>query len=179
MVTITFRLKIVPRCSVKTDFQDVLGGRVSGPGYGPHLARIWSSSSLICSSLELSDAKVYVPQIRSLLGTASYFRDVVDLKLKVTSFTSEVGVLSTVTWVNRGSTFSFRRSTLDLCLGGQRSFEKQRGWLCSTSVGFIITYIYTKGRSLISGHLVKPEKKWNPEQNKSTCVVFSLQWKPV
>ena len=30
-------------------------------------------------------------------------------------------VISTITY-NRGSTFTLRRSTLDVCLGGQRSF---------------------------------------------------------
>ena len=30
---------------------------------------------------------------------------------------------STVTWINRGSTFALRRSTLDLCLGGQLSWR--------------------------------------------------------
>ena len=44
----------------------------------PGLLRKWwglclSSSSLLLSSLELSDAKVYEPQIRALLGTASQF----------------------------------------------------------------------------------------------------------
>ena len=54
-------------------------------------ARIWqghrhlflgssSSSSLLLSSLELSDTQVYGPQIRVLLGTASYFCEVVVLK---------------------------------------------------------------------------------------------------
>jgi len=33
---------------------------------------------------------------------------------------------STVTYVNRGSTFALRRSTLDVCLGGQRSLVKRR-----------------------------------------------------
>jgi len=37
----------------------------------PH-SRIRSSSSLLLSSLELSDTKVYEPQIRALLGTASH-----------------------------------------------------------------------------------------------------------
>ena len=35
------------------------------------------SSSLLLSSLELSDAKVYAPQIRALLGTAAHFCEVV------------------------------------------------------------------------------------------------------
>jgi len=36
-----------------------------------------SSSSLLLSSLELSDTKVYEPSIRALLGTASHFCEVV------------------------------------------------------------------------------------------------------
>ena len=40
------------------------------------------SSSLLLSSLELSDTQVYEPQIRALLGTASHFCKVVVLKLK-------------------------------------------------------------------------------------------------
>ena len=41
-----------------------------------------SSSSLLLSSPELSDTKVYDPQIRALLGTASHFFKVVLLKLR-------------------------------------------------------------------------------------------------
>jgi len=36
-----------------------------------------SSSSLLLSSLELSDTKVYEPEIRTLLGTAAHFCKVV------------------------------------------------------------------------------------------------------
>ena len=36
-----------------------------------------SSSPLLLSSLELSDAKVYEPYIRAILGTASHFCEVV------------------------------------------------------------------------------------------------------
>jgi len=39
------------------------------------------SSSLLLSSLELSDTQVYAPYIRALLGTASHFCEVVVLKL--------------------------------------------------------------------------------------------------
>ena len=39
-------------------------------------------SSLLHSSLELSDTQVYEPQIRALLGTASHFCQVVFLKLR-------------------------------------------------------------------------------------------------
>jgi len=41
-----------------------------------------SSSSLLLSSLELSDTKVYEPYIRALLGTATHFCEVVVLKLR-------------------------------------------------------------------------------------------------
>ena len=44
-----------------------------------------SSSSLLLSSLELSDTQVYEPYIRALLGTPSHFCDVVDLKLGTVS----------------------------------------------------------------------------------------------
>jgi len=40
-----------------------------------------SSPSVLLSSLELSNTKVYEPQIRALLGTASHFCEVVVLKL--------------------------------------------------------------------------------------------------
>ena len=40
-----------------------------------------SSSSLLLSSLELSDTQVHEPSIRALLGTASRFCEVVVLKL--------------------------------------------------------------------------------------------------
>ena len=42
---------------------------------------VLSSPSLLLSSLELSDTKVYEPQIRALLGTASHFCEIVVLKL--------------------------------------------------------------------------------------------------
>jgi len=37
---------------------------------------VGSSSSLLLSSLELSDTKVYGPEMRTLLGTASHFCEV-------------------------------------------------------------------------------------------------------
>jgi len=40
------------------------------------------SSSVLLSSLELSDTQVYEPLIRALLGTASHFCEVVVLKLR-------------------------------------------------------------------------------------------------
>jgi len=39
-------------------------------------------SSLLLSSLELSDTQVYEPQIRALLGTASHFYEVVVFKVR-------------------------------------------------------------------------------------------------
>jgi len=41
------------------------------------------SSSLLLSSLELSDTKVYEPELRALLGSAAHFCKVVDLKLDI------------------------------------------------------------------------------------------------
>ena len=41
-----------------------------------------SSSSLLLSSLELSDSKVYEPYIRARLGTATHFCEVVVRKLR-------------------------------------------------------------------------------------------------
>ena len=48
------------------------------------------SSSLLLSSLELSDAKVYEPQTRARLGTAAHFCEVVVLKLKNVSASTEL-----------------------------------------------------------------------------------------
>jgi len=42
-----------------------------------------SSSSFLLSSLELNNTKVYEPQIRALLGTASQFCEVVVLNLRI------------------------------------------------------------------------------------------------
>ena len=47
-----------------------------------HKAWIFSLSSSLLSSLELSDANVYGPQIRARLGTASHFCEVVILKFR-------------------------------------------------------------------------------------------------
>ena len=49
-----------------------------------------SSSSLLLSSLKLSDTKVYEPQIRALLGTASHYCEVVVLKLRTVPLISAV-----------------------------------------------------------------------------------------
>ena len=40
-------------------------------------------SSFLLASLELSDTKVYEPEIRALLGTASHFCEVVVLELRL------------------------------------------------------------------------------------------------
>ena len=52
------------------------------PGPIPCFVRTFLITSLLLSSLELSDTKVYEPQIRALLGTASHFCEVVVLKLR-------------------------------------------------------------------------------------------------
>ena len=61
------------------------GGRIS-PGAEPRAEKgashaTSSLSSLLLSSLELSDTTIYEPQIRALFGTASHFCQVVVLKL--------------------------------------------------------------------------------------------------
>ena len=63
--------------SVTTDGPVVVPQTTDGSvGGGP----AGGSSSLLLSSLELSGTKVYEPQIRALLGTASHFCEVVVLK---------------------------------------------------------------------------------------------------
>ena len=51
------------------------------------------SSSLLLSSLELSDSQVYVPETRALLGTASHFCEVVVLKSSPRSTPSRLRAL--------------------------------------------------------------------------------------
>ena len=53
-----------------------------------------SSSSLLLSSLELSDAKVYESEIRALFGTASHFCEVVVLELR----TVPIGTALSLRW---------------------------------------------------------------------------------
>ena len=77
---------------------------------------------------------VYEPQIRARLGTTAHFCEVVVLQLRAVLSCAELcqfGTalsdtslrgnrrcqISTVTLVNKGSTFVARRSTLDVCLG--------------------------------------------------------------
>jgi hypothetical protein len=49
----------------------------------------FSSSSLLLSSLELSDAQIYEPQIRALFGTASHFCEAVVVELRPFTLCSE------------------------------------------------------------------------------------------
>ena len=56
----------------------ILGNAVPG-GFGSRVSGLLSS--LLLSSLELSDTKVYGPEIRALLGTASHLCEAVVLKL--------------------------------------------------------------------------------------------------
>jgi len=58
-----------------------VGFRVQGKPFHAEWAMA-SSSSVLLSSLELSDTQVYEPEIRALLGTASHFCEVIFLKLK-------------------------------------------------------------------------------------------------
>jgi len=54
------------------------------PGRDPIMTASFSPSSLLYS-LELSDTKIYEPQIRAFLGTASHFCKVVVPKLRTAS----------------------------------------------------------------------------------------------
>ena len=56
-----------------------------------------SSSSLLLSSLELSDTQVYAPQIRALLGTASHFCKAAVLKLRSDSLRANGSVYADLT----------------------------------------------------------------------------------
>ena len=55
---------------------------------------------------------------------------------------------SAVTYVNRGSTFALRRSTLDFCLGGQRSLKE----LVESTFGEGSSRVLLAVRSLASSH---------------------------
>jgi len=95
-----------------------------------------SSSSLFLSSLELSDAKVYEPQIRARLGTASHFCELVVLKLRTVPIGTAPHVPTEVVWFlpllqqgegYRGTSLTRNRTTLGPCsrpllrvLGGPR-----------------------------------------------------------
>ena len=59
--------------------------RLRGPAPTPSF-----SSSLLLSSLELSDTQVYGPQIRARLGTASHFCEGVVLKLRTHSYAERI-----------------------------------------------------------------------------------------
>jgi len=54
-----------------------------------NLSAASSASSLLLSSLELSDTKVYEPEIRALLRTAAHFCKVGVLKLSAASRSSK------------------------------------------------------------------------------------------
>ena len=56
-----------------------LGFAVSGVGSPWEGADLVLLSSVLLSSLELSDTQVYEPSIRALLGIASHFCEVIDL----------------------------------------------------------------------------------------------------
>ena len=52
-----------------------------------------------------------------------------------------MGVYSTVTYVNRGSTLALRRSTLDFCLSGQRSNMGSTGPFMNMHSPFMIAEV--------------------------------------
>ena len=52
-------------------------------GHVQRAAHLLSSSSLLLSSLESSDTKVYEPSLRARLGTASHFCEVVVLEFSI------------------------------------------------------------------------------------------------
>jgi len=56
--------------------------QVASPPFRGRLIRAFFSSSLLLSSLELSDTKVYEPYIRARLGTAAHLCEVIVLKLR-------------------------------------------------------------------------------------------------
>ena len=66
---------------------------------GPSTRPIHSSSSLLLSSLELSDTPIFEPSVRALLGTASHFCEVVGKTL-----------LQAMVWVVRGVQRSPKRA---------------------------------------------------------------------
>ena len=70
-----------------------------------------------------------------------------------------------VTEVNRGSTFAPRRSTLDFCLGGQRSLNRFRCDRSSDTSAVVSETSFSHGLSL-QGYLA--QKKTQPHR--------TLQW---
>ena len=75
--------------------------------------------SVLLSSLELSDAKVYEPQIRALLGTASHFCEAVVLKLRTVKNIGPSDWIRAPGWfvasIRQGSAGSYLRLT-DSCI---------------------------------------------------------------
>jgi len=75
--------RVVVTVERDTEYVCWAGTRVSPPPRHPRgRGTPQTSSSLLLSSLELSDTTVYEPYIRALLGTASHFCEVVVLKLR-------------------------------------------------------------------------------------------------
>ena len=73
-----------PRSSHDADTKRRVVTRMLTPNHTVSWSRaVLLFSSLLLSSLELSDTKVYEPEIGALLGTASHFCEVVVLKLKL------------------------------------------------------------------------------------------------
>ena len=71
------------------------------------------TSLVLPSSLELSDTKVYDPQIRALLGTASQFCEVVVLKSKTVTNGTTLSLR-----IDTGIHLRFRKFALDAAQNG-------------------------------------------------------------
>ena len=67
--------------------------KVSGCGIMWFRRRDTLSSSLLLSSLRLSDTQVDEPQVRAILGTASHFYEVVDRIVNVACFVNSLFLL--------------------------------------------------------------------------------------
>jgi len=84
-------------CVKCTTFGTSAGTRGGSCTPSATLLTLRSSSSLLLSSLELSDTRVYAPQIRALLGTASHFYTLrsVTIPSQNVPLSSEYGICKT------------------------------------------------------------------------------------
>jgi len=76
---------------------------------GAHITS--SSSSVLLSSLQLSDTQVYEPQIQALLGTASHFCEVFVLKLRTVPIGTAPS-LRILRVIRRGSQAMYKRGAV-------------------------------------------------------------------
>jgi len=102
----------------------VLGGPEEGVKCCPECcdSRKWcvrldhASSSLLLSSLELSDAQMYEPSIRAILGSAAHFCEAIVLKSRTRITKSPVPDKCCVRWHHAGAT-----KKVDIRLPGERN----------------------------------------------------------